>query len=297
MSEVVFVPLESLKVSRANVRRVVREEDIKKLMENILRHGLLNPLIVRRENGYYGVICGRLRLEALRRLKEAYPERFEELFPNGVPVTVKELDDREAMLLSLSENLRQHTMTRDEVGAALEILEKRFGMSREEISRELQLVGEELERAIKLWEAVKAAEKTIKPPRPGRPPKKKEREEKISRTAVATLASVSRVLYRKGVINDPERFTEKLAEMSRGLSTKEIQILSDRLRKNPDVVRDERRLKNVIEDIKRREMVERIVALRKDLVEKITELSRRHKKTFDEILNLVIERGLEQLYR
>ena len=107
---------------------------------------------------------------------------------------------------------------------------------------------------------------------------------------------MSRTLYRKGVIEDPERFTEKLAEMSRGLSTKEIQILSDRLRKNPEVVKDEQRLKNVIEDIKRREMVERIVALRKDLVEKITKLSRKYKKTFDEILNLVIERGLEQLY-
>ncbi len=289
-----YIPLEKLAVSRCNVRQRVDEEAVRKLMLNIVRHGLLNPLTVRPEDGKFGIVCGRLRYEAIKRIKKEYPEVFKKLFGKGVPCIVRELDDKEAALLSLSENLRQNTMTKEEIGAALERLQEEFGLSREDLSRELQLLVDEIQQALKVWRSVKTV--GVRPAaKPGRPPKTVERPKRVSTTAVGVLSTLARRLEREGIVKDSEKLARKLTELSAGMSTKEVQLLASRIRSDPRVVLSEKKLKKLVEEIKSSEKVERIVLLRADLAEKISRIARTQNKTFDEVLNEVVEEGLKHI--
>ncbi|MEM0222981.1 MAG: ParB N-terminal domain-containing protein, partial [Thermofilum sp.] len=101
MEQLTLLPVEQLQPSSVNVRLHVSEEAVRKLAEDIAARGLLHPLIVRPEGGAYGVVCGRMRLEAIKLLQRERPEVFSRLFGRGVPCQVRELDDREALELSL----------------------------------------------------------------------------------------------------------------------------------------------------------------------------------------------------
>jgi ParB-like chromosome segregation protein Spo0J len=76
--------------------RAYNATDVVALVSSIRAIGLLNPLTVVERNGRYLLIAGRHRLEALRLIGE---ER--------VPVRVVEMDDVEARMWTISENLHR----------------------------------------------------------------------------------------------------------------------------------------------------------------------------------------------
>ncbi|MEM1631514.1 MAG: hypothetical protein QXX83_05230, partial [Thermofilum sp.] len=76
------------------------------------------------------------------------------------------------------------------------------------------------------------------------------------------------------------------------LSTGELRLLAERLKRDPSLARDEERLKNLIEEISREGYVERIVLLKRPLTAKLEELARREGLSFDEELNKLLEEAL-----
>ncbi len=286
-----YVPLDKLVVSKCNVRQRVDEDSVRRLMLNIMRHGLLNPLTVRPEAGKLGIVCGRLRFEALKRLKEEHPKVFERLFSRGIPVIVRDLTDKDAVILSLSENLRQNTMSRDEIGAALERLQTEFGLSEEEITRELQVLAHEIQHAIKVWRALKKAGLVSAPPaKPGRPPRT--RRKTVSRTSAAIIDSLAAHLAREGVITDEKAFAEKLVKMTEGLSTKEVALVVSRIRRDPTVASREPELQRIVEEVKKEERVERVVLLEVSLAKLVSDYAARRGITFDEAVNELLRKAL-----
>jgi ParB family chromosome partitioning protein len=92
------IPIDSLVVSALNVRRQVG--DLTDLAASIRAIGLLQPIVVRpASGGGFEVVAGRRRLEACRRLGW-----------EAIPAIRRELSDREALVLSLSENVQQDTL-------------------------------------------------------------------------------------------------------------------------------------------------------------------------------------------
>jgi len=79
------VSIDQIKPSRYQLRLSFKVEDLK---EEIQRDGLLSSLIVRRKDGYYELIDGQRRLEALK-----------ELGWKKVPVEIQEVDDQKARLM------------------------------------------------------------------------------------------------------------------------------------------------------------------------------------------------------
>lgn len=311
MYEIRLIPLEKLRVSKYNVRRFVDKEAVRKLMLNIRENGLLNPLIVIEEDGGYGIVCGRMRFEALKLLKQEYPEDFERHFRDGIPCVVRDLTPRQAVLLSLSENVRQNTMRQEEIAQVIDELRENYGLSEEEIMQSVQLASEELARLISLARTLKSL-KTEVLPGPGRP-RKVERKETpkrraerravarveaveearpLSRTAIAILDSVSEQLERSGRVG--RKFRDRVISRAKGLSIKEVQLLARRLKES---VNPEEDLDVIVEEIKSARMVDRLVSLREDIVKRITEIARREGKTFDETLNEILEKALKILYK
>jgi ParB family chromosome partitioning protein len=94
MSQIIEIPIEKLFVGECNTRYRFGAGELAELVESIKKHGVIEPLIVRRVGEKAEVVSGLRRFEATKMagLKT-------------VPCIVKQLDDVEAMILSLMENL------------------------------------------------------------------------------------------------------------------------------------------------------------------------------------------------
>ena len=121
---VVFLPVRSIRPNPAQPRRVFREEALKELSESILRHGILQPLSVRRREGGYELICGERRLRAAQLAGLT-----------DVPCILMQMDDQEAGLTAMVENLQRQDLDFVEEARGISNLMGSFGMSQEQTAR------------------------------------------------------------------------------------------------------------------------------------------------------------------
>lgn len=96
---VVFLPARSIRPNPAQPRRVFREEALTELADSIRRHGILQPLSVRRNGTGYELIAGERRLRAgvLAGLAE-------------IPCIIMSMDETESGAAALVENLQRQDL-------------------------------------------------------------------------------------------------------------------------------------------------------------------------------------------
>lgn len=121
---VVFLPARSIKPNPAQPRKVFREEALQELADSIRRHGILQPLSVRRVGICYELIAGERRLRAgqLAGLTE-------------IPCIVMNMDDRESGLTAMVENLQRQDLDFIEEARGISFLMEKWSMSQEQVSR------------------------------------------------------------------------------------------------------------------------------------------------------------------
>ena len=104
-------------------RKNFDEEKIQKLAESIKQHGILQPILVKKDGKYYKIIAGERRWRAARiaGLK-------------NVPIIEKELTDRDTMEISLIENLQREDLNPIEEASAYKKLMDDFNMTQEDIA-------------------------------------------------------------------------------------------------------------------------------------------------------------------
>jgi len=117
------VPLHEIVPNPDQPRRHFDEEALGLLADSIRRHGLLQPLVVRRIAGRYELVAGERRLRAARR---AGLER--------VPVIVREARTEDRLELALIENLQRADLTPLEEAEAYRQLLETHGLTQEEIA-------------------------------------------------------------------------------------------------------------------------------------------------------------------
>ncbi len=134
-----LIELRLIKKSKFNLRDDLY--GIEELVESIKIHGLLQPLIVRPAEGYFELIAGSRRLEALRRLRW-----------RKAPCIILDVDDKTAYEIALIENLQRETLDPieeaiafkkyvDEYGwGSVTELARRIGKSQEYVSQRLRLL-------------------------------------------------------------------------------------------------------------------------------------------------------------
>jgi len=104
-----LIPLDSLVISPFNVRKTVG--DLTDLKSSIKSQGLLQPVIVRPVDGRFEIVVGQRRFLACKELGWTH-----------IPAIVRELTDREALILSLMENIQQETLDPVERAEAVKAL-------------------------------------------------------------------------------------------------------------------------------------------------------------------------------
>ncbi|MCX7903627.1 MAG: ParB/RepB/Spo0J family partition protein [Caloramator sp.] len=122
-SNVFEVEVSKLFPNEDQPRKKFDEEKINALAESIKAHGVIQPIIVKKEGDFYKIIAGERRWRAAKiaGLKK-------------VPIVEKELSDREIMEISLIENIQREDLSPIEEALAYKRLIEEFKLTQEEIS-------------------------------------------------------------------------------------------------------------------------------------------------------------------
>jgi ParB family chromosome partitioning protein len=123
---VVFLPFSAISPNPNQPRTVFAEDALTELSQSIRRHGVLQPLSVRRIEGGYQLIAGERRLRAaqLAGLTE-------------VPCLVMRLSDRESGMVALIENLQRQDLDFIEEARGIGLLMERYGLTQEQAAQAL----------------------------------------------------------------------------------------------------------------------------------------------------------------
>ncbi|ABB14077.1 ParB/RepB/Spo0J family partition protein [Carboxydothermus hydrogenoformans] len=108
-------------------RTIFSEEALKELAESIQKHGVLQPIVVRKiAEDKYELVAGERRWRAaqLAGLKQ-------------IPAVVKDFSDEEATVVALMENLQREDLNPLEQAKALKRLIEEFGLTQEEVAENL----------------------------------------------------------------------------------------------------------------------------------------------------------------
>ena len=107
-------------------RKTFDEERLKELASSIERHGMVQPIIVRRAGERYSIVAGERRYRAARLAGLT-----------KVPVIVKDFDEAEVHEVALVENLQRENLNPIEEAAAIRFLMLQHDLTQEEVSQRL----------------------------------------------------------------------------------------------------------------------------------------------------------------
>lgn len=123
---VVFLPARTIRPNPAQPRKIFRQEALEELADSIRRHGILQPLSVRRVGTGYELIAGERRLRAgqMAGLTE-------------IPCIVMSMDEKESGMAALVENLQRQDLDFIEEAKGIALLMDQFSMSQDQAARAL----------------------------------------------------------------------------------------------------------------------------------------------------------------
>jgi len=121
---VVFLPVKSIRPNPAQPRQIFQEEALDELAQSIQRHGILQPLSVRRVGNGYELIAGERRLRA--GMQAGLTE---------VPCILMNMDSRESGTVALVENLQRQDLDFIEEARGISLLMESMSLSQEQAAR------------------------------------------------------------------------------------------------------------------------------------------------------------------
>ena len=108
-------------------RKNFDKEKIAELALSIQEHGLVQPLIVVKDGGFYKIVAGERRWRACKSIGL-----------KSVPVIVKECDEKQVAEIALIENLQREDLNPIEEANGYKQLMEDFGLTQEEVSNRVQ---------------------------------------------------------------------------------------------------------------------------------------------------------------
>ena len=124
--QVVMIDIAELCPNKSQPRREFGNEALKSLSESIRENGIIQPICVRRKGALYEIISGERRTRAakLAGLTE-------------VPCIIMSVDDEQAAILALIENIQRKDLSYFEEAMAIEKLISCYGLTQEEAASRL----------------------------------------------------------------------------------------------------------------------------------------------------------------
>ncbi len=118
-----MIKLSLIEPNRDQPRQKFDEDGLQELADSIKQHGVLEPLMVRKNKDYYEIIAGERRWRAAKMagVKE-------------VPAVVKDYSDQEIVEISLIENIQRENLNPIEEAIAYKRLLEEFNLKQDEVA-------------------------------------------------------------------------------------------------------------------------------------------------------------------
>lgn len=132
-------------------RRDFDEAALAELSESLQQHGMIQPLVVRRDGDRYQLISGERRLRAA--IKAGW---------DRVPVHIKQVDDRQMTEVAIVENLQRKDLNPLEKAASFQQYLERYGCTQEELACRLSIDRSTIANLIRLLELPEAIQHSLR---------------------------------------------------------------------------------------------------------------------------------------
>ncbi|MEL7609216.1 MAG: ParB/RepB/Spo0J family partition protein [Bacillota bacterium] len=133
------LPVNQIDPNREQPRKQFDEEKLAELADSLRRHGMMQPIIVRKTGERYAIVAGERRYRAAR--KAGLSE---------VPVIVREVEDAEIMEIALIENLQREDLNPVEEAAAIRFLMQQHDLTQEEVAERISKSRPAIANALRL---------------------------------------------------------------------------------------------------------------------------------------------------
>ena len=121
-----FLPIERLVPNQNQPRKNFSEDELKSLASSISETGIIQPILVRKNNSFYEIVAGERRWRAAQLAKI-----------HEVPVLIKELTNEEVVKISIVENIQRVDLNPIEEANSYHQLIRDFGYTQEKVSSSL----------------------------------------------------------------------------------------------------------------------------------------------------------------
>ena len=123
--------LKNLKITevepnREQPRKNFKQESLEELAESIKTYGVIQPIVVSKQDGYYGIVAGE------RRWRAAKIAGLEE-----IPAIIRDTDEQSNREIALIENIQREDLNPYEKAIGIRSLMDKYGMTQEEVSKRI----------------------------------------------------------------------------------------------------------------------------------------------------------------
>ena len=123
--------LKTLKITevepnRDQPRKNFKQESLEELAESIKTYGVIQPIVVSKEDGYYGIVAGE------RRWRAAKLAGLEE-----IPAIIRDSDEQTNREIALIENIQREDLNPYEKAIGIRSLMDKYGLTQEEVSKRI----------------------------------------------------------------------------------------------------------------------------------------------------------------
>jgi len=119
-----YIDINEIKPNASQPRKTFDEGKIADLAESIKEHGLIQPIIVRPLENGFEIVAGERRWRAARKADIKV-----------VPCIVRELTDRENLLLAIIENMQREDLNPIEEALAFRAMMTQYGLTQDDVSK------------------------------------------------------------------------------------------------------------------------------------------------------------------
>ncbi|HNU80005.1 MAG TPA: ParB/RepB/Spo0J family partition protein [Bacillota bacterium] len=125
-NSIVEIKITDIEANDKQPRKAFNDATLADLSESIKEHGVVQPIIVRKQGNGYQIVAGERRWRAARLAGK-----------KTIPAIIKECSNLEVMELALIENLQREDLNSIEEAMAYKSLIEEYNMTQEEISKKI----------------------------------------------------------------------------------------------------------------------------------------------------------------
>ncbi len=214
-----YLPVSKVRPAKRQPRQEVSKKELGELTRSIKEKGFIQPIVVRQvSGGTYEIVAGERRYQAAKSLglKE-------------IPTIIKELDDKDAFILAIVENLQRQDLNPIEEAQAFKRLFEEFKFSLEDIA---QFVSKDKTTVVNTLRLLRLPDKI----------KQALQEGVITRTQARTILGVEKLQAQEKLFHQILRDGLSVREIE-----KKVRLVSKKKRKaDPFIIEVEERFQKLL---------------------------------------------------